>query len=324
MTDFATRARAAMREQGMSVRAASRALNYDHSFLSRVLNGKQRPSVQLAQGLDRLLGADGTLAALAVILTDDDRARLAHSIAVPSRIDGATVDALADVLAAQRRADDVMPAVTMVSPTQSQWITVERLARDARGPHADAMHRVAAEWVQFLGWLHAEARNDAEAVRWLSEAKDLADDLADGVLAAQAANFKGYLARQQGRPRAVVRWFLTAYHTPGASTLQRIGDAVQAGHGYALLDQGESARRLLGEAADLADSIDGEAPPGTAYWLTPTFSRMGIGLAHLALGDHVESAVNLRAGLDGLPDDRREAEWADEYRRALERAQDAA
>ncbi|MEV7197749.1 helix-turn-helix transcriptional regulator [Streptomyces sp. NPDC093510] len=64
MTEFATRARAALAERGMSMRRAARALNFDPTYLSRVLSGKQAPSVNLARGLDQLVEAEGTLAAL--------------------------------------------------------------------------------------------------------------------------------------------------------------------------------------------------------------------------------------------------------------------
>ncbi|WP_157036224.1 helix-turn-helix domain-containing protein [Streptomonospora alba] len=323
MSDFAARARAALDERDISLRAAARAMHIDPGHLSRVLSGKRSPSPQLAEALDGLVGAEGALADLAATLDEDDRGRIAHSVAEPARVDLGTVRALADVLAAQRRLDDTLPATAMLPSTSAQWETVERLARDARGPHADALREVAAEWVQFVGWLHAEARNDADAVRWLTEAEDRADEVGSGELAAQAANFKGYLARRQGRPRAIVRWFSAAYYTPGAAPLQRVGDAVQAAHGYALLGERDAARRLLGEASDLVDEAGDTEAPGTAYWLSPTFSRMGMGLVHLALGEYAEAAANLRAGLDGLPSEQRHAEWSREYRDALEEARAA-
>ncbi|MGW7517595.1 helix-turn-helix domain-containing protein [Streptomyces sp. NPDC054796] len=65
MTEFATRARAALADSGVSIRGAARALSYDVAYLSRVLSGKQMPSAKPAHGLDRLVGADGALAALA-------------------------------------------------------------------------------------------------------------------------------------------------------------------------------------------------------------------------------------------------------------------
>ncbi|MFD4482139.1 helix-turn-helix domain-containing protein [Streptomyces sp. NPDC058471] len=64
MTDFAACARAALAARGVSIRGAARALNYNASYVSRVLSGKQLPSEKLAQGLDQLVGAEGALAAL--------------------------------------------------------------------------------------------------------------------------------------------------------------------------------------------------------------------------------------------------------------------
>ena len=64
MDDFSARVRAALEARSMSMRGAARALNYDVAYLSRVLNGKQSPSLQLAEGLDELLGTNGELVAL--------------------------------------------------------------------------------------------------------------------------------------------------------------------------------------------------------------------------------------------------------------------
>jgi hypothetical protein len=194
---------------------------------------------------------------------------------------------------------------------------VHTLAAQARGPHADGLHEVAAEWTQFLGWLHAEARNDGEAVRLLNEATAQADAIDHGPLAAQAANFRGWLERQRGNPRGIIRHFMDGYHTPGANPLQRVGDAVQAAHGYALLGDRAAASRLLGAASDLTTAAESATPPVTAYWLSPTFLRLNLGLTYTALGDPVEASDNLRAGLTGLPVEHQNAPWTVEYRTVL-------
>lgn len=103
-----------------------------------------------------------------------------------------------------------------------------------------------------------------------------------------------------------------------------MGDAVQAAHGYAWMGEKDLARRLLDEASDLADQAGRDSPPAAAYWLSPTFTRMGIGLALLELGDYADARDQLQSGLDGLPDGQAEAEWAAEYREALARARAAA
>ncbi|QOC94573.1 helix-turn-helix domain-containing protein [Micromonospora craniellae] len=309
------------RERGLSLRDVARLAYVGKSYVHDLETGRTKPSRELAEHLDGALRAGGTLAALVVavpkVTTLDDDERLAYVVAAPSRLDASTVRILGDVLAAQRRLDDVLSASVTLPGVVAQWRTAHMLAEQAGGPHADLLHEVVAEWTQFVGWLHAEARNDGEAVRVLTEAADQADAVDSGPLAAQVENFRGYLERQRGNPRGIVRHFLAAYQTPGATALQRVGDAVQAAHGYALLGDRDAAARLLGEASDLTEAAENEQAPVLAYWLTPTFSRMGLGLAYLALGDTTAGIDNLRAGLAGLPPDQQDALWAQEYRSAL-------
>ncbi len=124
---------------------------------------------------------------------------------------------LATILAAQRRLNDTADPAAILPATLAQTDVATTLLQAARGPVRDALAPVAAEYVQFSGWLRAEHRDDQRAAHLLTDAEALADDAGSGELAAQAVNFKGYLARQQGNARGVVRHFLTAYHTPGAA-----------------------------------------------------------------------------------------------------------
>lgn len=313
---------------GMSQPQLARRIPISQSSLSRYENDRQAADREVAARLDEAVGAGGALLAMlppdgTETWTADDRDRVAHSVTHPARVDAATVTALADLLAAQRRLDDTLGPRALMHATNAQVAVVTKLLREARGVHRDPLAKVAAEFVQFEGWLHAEARNDAAAIRLLTDAEDLADDAGDGTLAAQAANFRGYLARQQGRPLAVVRWFLTAHHTPGAHPAQRLGDAAQAAQGYASMGDREQARRMLDIATSMIDVASRDQPPGTAYWLTPTFHRLNIGLAHLALGEHADAVDHITAGLAGLPDEQQGAEWTIEYRHALREAQQA-
>ncbi|MEF3115272.1 helix-turn-helix transcriptional regulator [Streptomyces chrestomyceticus] len=319
---FGDQLRRALKARGLSIREAARRLSYDPAYLNRVVNGRQIPSPYLVDRLDHLLGAEGALVTVAASLTPDDRGRISRAIARPARLDRQAVDALAGVLAAQRRLDDAIGATPLIHPTEVQLLTVKQLLRDARGPHRHALLGVVAEYVQFTGWLHASAGNHVEASIHLHDAVDLADEAEDGTLAAQALNFRGYIARRQGRPTAVARWFEFAYRTPGAHAAQRMGDAAQAAQGYAQTGDRETAKRLLGEAAGLMDAAR-EQPPGTAYWLTPEFQRLSLGLAHLGMAEYGIAADHLRAGLSGLPTEQRHADWTAEYRTALRDAERA-
>ncbi|MER6530613.1 helix-turn-helix domain-containing protein [Streptomyces sp. NPDC001508] len=322
MRDFTDLARGALRDSGYSMKAAARALNYDVAYLSRVLNGKQKPSAKLAESLDALVDAGGALAA--IMLDPDDESRVARSAAQPSRLDAGAVDALARVLAAYRRLDDTVKPKSVIPATMEQMREVTRILKGARGPHRDSLAEVASEWVQFAGWMLAQVRRDDEAVRLLNHALELADEIGNGTLAAQALNFKGYIARQQNRPQGIARWFSAAANTPGAHPAQRIGDYLQAAAGMAAIGELDAALHLVEDAEGLTDKAAALPPPDTAYWLTPAFNRLNMGLCTLALGRYSEAADHLRNGLAGLPDDLRDAPWSWEHKDALRKALEAA
>ncbi|MFI1967666.1 hypothetical protein BLA24_00455 [Streptomyces cinnamoneus] len=318
MSDFADLARRALRDNGYSMGAAARAINYDLSYLSRVLNGKQQPSPKLAEALDQLVGAGGALSA--VVLSADDRSRVSRSVERPSRLDAGTVEALGGVLAAYRRLDDALRPEAVIPATLTHVKDVTRMLKDARGPRRDQLTAVASEFAQFAGWMLAQVRRDDEAVSMLTQALELADSIEDGTLAAQALNFRGYLARQQGRQQGVARWFAAAAGTPGAHPAQRLGDLLQSAAGLAALGERDQALRAVEQAERLSDVAAAVPPPETAYWLTPEFNRLNMGLCTLALGRYDEAVDHISVGLAGLPEEQRGAAWTQEHRDALRRA----
>ncbi|MEU4211518.1 helix-turn-helix transcriptional regulator [Streptomyces sp. NPDC026206] len=321
MSDFADLARRALRDSGYSMGAAARAINYDLAYLSRVLNGKQQPSLKLAEALDRLVGAGGAL--FAVVLNDDDRSRVARSTAQPSRVDAGTVDALSRVLAAYRRLDDVLSPDSVIPATLMHVGDVTRMLKGARGRHREELTAVASEFAQFAGWMLAQVRRDDEAVLLLTQALELADVIEDGTLAAQALNFRGYLARRQGRHQGVARWYSAAAHTPGAHPAQQLGDLLQSAAGLAALGEVDQALRVAERAERLSDLAAAVPPPETAYWLTPEFNRLNMGLCTLELRRYDEAADHFSAGLVALPADQQGAAWTQEHREALRRAVEA-
>ncbi|MEU1806216.1 helix-turn-helix transcriptional regulator [Streptomyces sp. NPDC019937] len=318
---FTEAAKEALRERHMSLRAAARAMNYDPAYLSRALSGKQLPSPQLARSLDELLGAEGKLAALAATTNGEDIERVARSVGNPSRMDGRTVEVFADALWAQRQLEDAIGPGSVLPAMRGQLGIIKTLARNVRGEHRDAFVAVAAEWVQYTGWLHAAVRKDERAIDLLSRAEELADEAGDPTIAAIAVSFKGYVARQQGRSTRVVRNAMAALHTPGANPSQRCFDGLQAAQGYASMGEREEALRLLDDATTLMQKLT--EPPRSLYWYRPPFFQMAMGVVHFALGESADAVDFLHSGLGGLPEDQRDAEWTWEYQNALSRATEA-
>lgn len=67
--DFAVMLRALMDERGLGVRALAARVPCDKALISRFVNGRERPSRQMARRLDEVLGAAGRLASAAAITT---------------------------------------------------------------------------------------------------------------------------------------------------------------------------------------------------------------------------------------------------------------
>lgn len=329
---FPERMRTLRHARGLSLKGLYRIANVSVSSLSEYESGRRRPSAEMARNLDLALDAGGQLAAMVVETprtttveeAEEASDRVAHAAHAPRRIDARAVDALAAALAAHRRADDDADPVMLLPAVSAGLAQVQRLAAEARGPHAHALRVVAAEWTQFTGWLHAQARHDTDAVRLLTDSADQAVQLGVPNLACQAWGFRGYLERQRGVPARITRAFRTAADVPGASRLHRADATLNAVHGLGLMRERRQALDLLGQANDMTTAVGTDEVDPASYWLTPTWLRIPMGMAYLGLDRASDAAENLRVGLEALPAGWQKAEWAAEYRDALARAEAAA
>ncbi|WP_131742357.1 hypothetical protein [Actinomadura roseirufa] len=255
-------------------------------------------------------------------VTLDDSDRLTAVSQRSARLDVTALEALASILAGQRRLEDAVGPAVLLGPVTGQLDVIAGMLREARGPLRMRLGRVAAEWSVFAGWLNAALRRDVQALALFGEGEELADEFEDGTVAAIATSFRGYVARKQGRPRAVVRASMAALATPGGHPVQRIFDELQAAQGYAALGEAERARRLLDDAAERA--ADDVEPPPPVYWYGPSFFQLNIGMAHRDLGGYSDAAALLSSGLGGIPADQAGAEWLGEYKDALAEARERA
>jgi len=327
---FGTELRRLREARVMSLRELSAASHLSKSLLSLYENAGRDPSPENAAHLDRLLDAGGRLASLTpdpmlgneATPSDLEQAeRVDQAMRAPRALDGGAVASLGGVLAAHRRLDDTIPAEVLWPIASAHHQTLVRLARDARGAHVPALHLVVAESLQFVGWLGAQLGRHEAADRMYAQSADRAEELGAGGLASQSRRFRGSLAWQQGRPAQMVTHYQHASQTPGAGILHRIDAGLRHAHGLALLGDRAGAVRALHAADDLTTAADGTVPDPFAYWLTSTWLRFPLGLAHLELGRAQDSADNLRAGLESLPDEQRETPWTAQYRGALETAE---
>lgn len=255
--------------------------------------------------------AGGRLAALVQAVPEPpDAGRLSFAAAHPRRVDSATLDALGELLAVQRRLEDSAGAAAVVPMVRPQMQSVRTLVRESRGALRPRVLSVASQWAQFAGWLNAAIDNPRTAKKRYAEAGEWAAEAGDQDMIATALSMRGHLAWQARQPGPLMELSAAARACQASPGIRALA-AQQEAQGHALAGQAVEADRLLGEAAELAQATS--TRPSWIYFHNDAYLDMQRGLAHLFLG-RAESAADLLAdGLGRLPAESRRAEWAATY-----------
>lgn len=297
-------------EAGVSLRQLAPRVLSSRGHLHDLETGRRQPTADLAARLDDALAAGGRLAALVHPVSTPDAGRLAYVADNPSRVDPATVDALGELLALQRRLEDSVGAAAVVPMARAQTDLVTTLVRESRGSIRPQVVAVAAQWAQFGGWLHAATDNPRTARRRYAEAGQWAEEVGDLDMIATVLSMRGHLAWRARRPGPLVELSSAARACPASAGVRALA-AQQEARGYALTGRAADVDRLLGIAAEMVETTAGA--PSWIYFHSTHYLAMQRGLAHLLLGRHASAVELLVAGLGGLPAESRRAEWAAGY-----------
>jgi transcriptional regulator with XRE-family HTH domain len=288
--------RAAMARKGLSGAEAARRIRFDPAYLSRVLKGSQRPSDDFKRALYALLD-----------LNDED-ARIDHAQACPVRLDRAAVDALAEALAAQRRADDVVGPAPLLAGAEAHRVTLLDMLKEARGPHRDALAAVVAEHSAFLGWLLIQVGSD-RALTLCREAQQLSTEIGNGPVRSFALNLESNHWRGKDDLRRSIEALRAVVATDGIHPTQKASNLARLAEEIARVGDKADARRALREAAALGERAASIEPDPSAYWQSGDYQRLVEGRAHEALGDDRAAREHIKAGLSGLPPEWLSAPW---------------
>jgi transcriptional regulator with XRE-family HTH domain len=326
MTAFGDELRRLLAERGMSLNEAARQAPCNAGYLSKVASGRKRPSPKMAHRLDEVLGADGTLAALAQdaplfdgSLSPDDRDRIGWVGQHPGRLDAAVIDSFETVLAAQRRAEDVLGSAAMLRPVKAQMAVIEDLVKEARGGLRPRLVHVAGQWAQYTGWLYANTARQAEGDAWLGRALHWAVEVGEPNLISEVLSFQGHAAWIAGQPGPLIGLSQAAQRDRSIYPGQLAISAAQEAQGHAMTGDGHDVDRLLDRADALAaaarDRLE-DAPPWL-YYHSPGFFALQRGLAYRYLGaDPVyrrRAIAALSTGHATLPADEISSEWGAEF-----------
>ncbi|MFI9628045.1 XRE family transcriptional regulator [Streptomyces sp. NPDC052042] len=279
--DFIGSVREVLSRRGMSIRAAARELSYDHAYLSRVLSGKQEPSLHLADGLRALVRDDARPLALVDQELDDDgyvRSAVAHLLQHTSRFGGAHVaDAVVQVWRAEQR-------------------KLDRLA-EASTQLVGAVSEIA----QIAGWILIDAHRTDEARRAFVEAQMLARQAGDGPRLWFSLDMLSMHGVQEDRPREVLRIsdeLDSAYGLP-----PRVALITRVRRSRALAQAGERSRSLaeMNRArGDLQESVS-PRDPAWVWWITEAEVVGHLGEVLMSLGDYAAAVPHFQHAREATP-----------------------
>lgn len=262
MSAFTDAVRGALKERGLSQRAAAEAMHYNSAYLSRVLAGKQRPSADFVAALDAFLGLD--LCALLAEPQDTDR-------------DNFVQNAVGYLLEHDNRhgGDHVADAAVQV------WRAERAKLR------GDDKHRLAqvAELAEVAGWILFDAARFQEARSTLTEAHMMARLSGDAPLEWFILDLIAMVdvhTEQSGEALAITEEMLSRPGVPHRvalmSRVRRARSLAQTG------DRARTLEALERASGALQDSVQG-ADPAYTWWIDQAEVDGHKGEALLSLGD---------------------------------------
>ncbi len=328
MAEFVTELRRLMAERGVSVRELARRAHYDNGHLSKVLNGHKAVTRDLGERIDDVLGTEGALTALTApplfdgaSLGPGDGDRLGQAARQPRRLDSTVIRSLADVLAAQRRAEDALGSAALLKPVTAQLHVVEEMVREASVPLRLELLNTAQQWAQFAAWLHASIGDRVKANARFSQTLEWATEAGDATMAATVLSYKGYLAWHAGEIGPMIGLAQAAQRDKTVAVSQLAYAAGLEARGHALADcaNTQSVERKLDHMVELAAQLPGhpEQQRPWAYWYTPAFfdCQRGITYGYLSHDPRYRQLAldALTAGYHDLGPDGQASEWGAAY-----------
>ncbi len=290
--------RAAREARGMSLRKLAALVPMSPGYLSDIERGARVPRPEIAAKLAALLDIATTV--------------------VPPGLHRDAIDALARVLAAQRRLEDAIGAAPVLAPTVATLRVVSGMVADARGPLRPHILEVAGQWAQFAGWLQIATGAYQGGARCLDRTADWAQERDDPDMASTVLNLRGYIAWKRRRIDIMAALSEAAGRDPRTHPALLAMACQQQARAHAILGDGYATDRLLDRAVEHTQTR-AEAPmPPWVYFYGLDYLTLQRGRAYRLLGRHAAAADLLTAGLAALPPDMRYADWAMAYQADLE------
>lgn len=292
-TDFGARLRAVLAEKRSSLRAAARALNYDVAYLSRVANGRQRPSMQLAEALDEFLGTGGEFAEMV------SPAAGAGSVAEPTG-PAADIAYMRESAAYLLGHGDRHGGDAVASAAVQVWQSAQRRLDAGEVPEKEQRGYLSAvsEAAEVAGWLLFDAGQREAARRAFLESHMLAGHAGDRAMQwfaldmmAMLANERGHVGESRRIAEDIVSQLRVAPRVALIARVRRGGALARMGDRQRALADLDAARGGLEESLSPRD-------PKWAWWIDHREVTGHTAGALLNLGEAEVAAPKLVSALE--------------------------
>lgn len=188
----------------------------------------------------------------------------------------------------------VLPAV------HSQIQVIRQLRADRRGADRQTLLTMQAQYAEFAGWCHQDARDFQAAGFWLDRALEWSHAAADREMATYVMARKSQLAGDMRDATSAIDLASAAGGMARKGSRLKATAATYGAHGYALTGQRTACLRAIDGAREMAGRFDDSESPW-AKWLDCAYIDVQRGRCLSALGDHAKAATVFQQAIRDLP-----------------------
>ena len=198
-------------------------------------------------------------------------------------------------------ADNLLGPGGVLPAVHGQIQVIRQLRADRRGADRQALLTMQAQYAEFAGWLHQDARDFQAAGFWLDRALEWSHAAADREMATYVMARKSQLAGDMCDATSAIDLADAAGGMARKGSRLKATAATYGAHGYALAGQRTACLRAIDGAREMAGRLDDNPESPWATWLDGAYIDVQRGRCLSALGDHAKAATVFQQAIRDLP-----------------------
>jgi tetratricopeptide (TPR) repeat protein len=211
------------------------------------------------------------------------------------------IETLRQLRRALINADNLLGAGAVLPAVHGQIQVIRQLRGDCRGADRRALLALQAQYAEFAGWLHQDARDFQAAGYWLDRALEWSHAATDHELATYVMARKSQLAGDMRDATSAIDLAGAAGSMARKASRLKATAATYGAHGYALAGQRTACLRAIDGAREMAGRLDADPESPWATWLDGAYIDVQRGRCLSALGDHAKAATVFQQAIRDLP-----------------------